>query len=328
MGNVHMRYAFDAYRHVALSCAALVFFIIVQYLVSLIWSTHRLRAEGKRAVERLRKLRREEPSEPEPAVSTEEPLSVSAEVQPIVACEAPSEPEPIVSTEEPLLVGAAVQPILAREAWSEPEPAVSTEEPLLVGAEVQPILACEAWSEPEPAVSTEEPLSVSAEIQPIVAREEPSEPEPAVSTGEPLSVGVEIQPILAREEPSDPEPAVSTELPLQVGSKVRAVCKFGSVTEGSLGIITGVANVRFSWQSPAFLCTFTDNMKVRAHPKNIEAFNHEHSLEELEQPDFRSVLSQRMTLRAQRLLSQQRPTRLPFAGRTEVLTKLAEENKP
>ena len=300
MGNVHMRYAFDAYRHVALSCAALVFFIIVQYLVFLIWSTHRLRAEGKRAVERLRKLRREEPSEPEPAVSTEEPLSVSAEVQPIVACEAPSEPEPIVSTEEPLLVGAAVQPILAREAWSEPEPAVSTEEPLLVGAEVQPILACEAWSEPEPAVSTEEPLSVSAEIQPIVAREEPSEP----------------------------EPAVSTELPLQVGSKVRAVCKFGSVTEGSLGIITGVANVRFSWQSPAFLCTFTDNMKVRAHPKNIEAFNHEHSLEELEQPDFRSVLSQRMTLRAQRLLSQQRPTRLPFAGRTEVLTKLAEENKP
>ena len=300
MGNVHMRYAFDAYRHVALSCAALVFFIIVQYLVSLIWSTHRLRAEGKRAVERLRKLRREEPSEPEPAVSTEEPLSVSAEVQPIVACEAPSEPEPIVSTEEPLLVGAEGHPIVACEAWSEPEPAVSTEEPLLVGAEVQPILACEAWSEPEPAVSTEEPLSVSAEIQPIVAREEPSEP----------------------------EPAVSTELPLQVGSKVRAVCKFGSVTEGSLGIITGVANVRFSWQSPAFLCTFTDNMKVRAHPKNIEAFNHEHSLEELEQPDFRSVLSQRMTLRAQRLLSQQRPTRLPFAGRTEVLTKLAEENKP
>jgi len=143
-----------------------------------------------------------------------------------------------------------------------------------------------------------------------------------------LSVSAEVQPILAREASSEPETAVSTELPLQVGSKVRAVCKFGSVAEGSLGIITGVANLRFSWQSPAFLCTFADNMKVRARPKNIEAFNHEHSLEELEQPDFRSVLSQRMTLRAQRLLSQQRPTRLPFAGRTEVLTKLAEENKP
>ena len=208
-----MRYAFDAYRYVALSCAALVFFIIIQYLVSLVWSTHRLRADGKRAVERLWKLKREEPSEPEPAVSTEEPLSVSAEVQPI----------------------------------------------------------------------------------------------------------------LARQESSKPQPAMSTELPLQVGSKVRAVCKFGSVKEGTLGIITGVANVRFSWQSPAFLCTFADNMKVRARPKNIEAFNHEHSLKELEQPDFGSVLSQRMTLRAERLLSQQRQTRLPFAGRTE--TKLAKENK-
>jgi hypothetical protein len=293
-----MRYAFDAYRHVSLSCAALVFLIIIQYLVSLIRSTHRLRAEGKRAVKRLWELKREEPSEPEPAVSTEEPLSV----------------------------GAEVQPILAREPSS--ESAVSTEEPPSVSAEVQPIVAREEPSETESAVSTKEPLSVSAEIQPIVAREEPSEPELAVSTEEPLSVSAEVQSIVAREESSEPQSAVSTELPLQVGSKVRAVCKFGSVAEGSLGIITGVANVRFSWQSPAFLCTFADNMKVRARPKNIEAFNHEHSLEELEQPDFRSVLSQRMTLRAQRLLSQQRPTRLPFAGRTEVLTKSAEENKP
>ena len=205
-----MRYAFDAYRYVALSCAALVFFIIIQYLVSLVWRIHGLRADGKRAVERLWKLKREEKPEPEPVVSTEEPLSVSAEVQPI-----------------------------------------------------------------------------------------------------------------QREASSEPETAVSTELPLQVGSKVRAVCKFGSVAEGSLGIITGVANLRFSWQSPAFLCTFADNMKVRARPKNIEAFNHEHSLEELEQPDFRSVLSQRMTLRTQRLLSQQRPTRLPFAGRTESANEVS-----
>jgi hypothetical protein len=52
-------------------------------------------------------------------------------------------------------------------------------------------------------------------------------------------------------------------------------------------------------------------MKVHARPKDIEPYNHGHSLEELEQPDLQSILSRRMTLRAKQLFSQQRPTHLP-----------------
>jgi len=60
------------------------------------------------------------------------------------------------------------------------------------------------------------------------------------------------------------QPAVSPELSLPVGSKVWAVCNFGPVTEGVPGIITGVAEARLFWQSPMYLCTFANNMKVRA----------------------------------------------------------------
>jgi len=111
-------------------------------------------------------------------------------------------------------------------------------------------------------------------------------------------------------------------VPLPVGSKVWAVCNFGRVTEGAPGIITGAVDVRFFWQSPTYLCTFANNMKVHARPKDIERYNHGHSLEELEQPDFDSILSRRMTLRAQQLLSWQRPADLPSAGSTECRTKL------
>jgi hypothetical protein len=49
---------------------------------------------------------------------------------------------------------------------------------------------------------------------------------------------------------------------------------------------------------------------VHARPKLIEAFDHGYNLEELEQPDFASILSRQMMLRAQQLFSGQRPTRL------------------
>jgi hypothetical protein len=125
----------------------------------------------------------------------------------------------------------------------------------------------------------------------------------------PLPVSTKVRPILERTEPQV-QPAARPELPLPVGSKVWAVCKFGSVTEGTPGIITGVAEVRFFWQSPTYLCTFANNMKVRARPKDIEPYNHAHSLGELEQSDLKSIQSRRMTLRAQQVLSRQRPTRL------------------
>jgi len=143
-----------------------------------------------------------------------------------------------------------------------------------------------------------------------------------VSSGMLLPVGTEVQAILEHREQPEVQPAVSPEVPLPVGSKVWAVCNFGRVTEGAPGIITGAVDVRFFWQSPTYLCTFANNMKVHARPKDIERYNHGHSLEELEQPDFDSILSRRMTLRAQQLLSWQRPAHLPSAGSTECRTKL------
>ena len=142
-------------------------------------------------------------------------------------------------------------------------------------------------------------------------RGEPLEVQSAVSAEVPVSIGTEVQAILEHGEPAEVQPAVSPEVPLPVGSKVWAVCNFGRVTEGAPGIITGAVDVRFFWQSPTYLCTFANNMKVHARPKDIEPYNHAHSLEELEQPDFDSILSRRMTLRAQQLLSWQRPAHLP-----------------
>ena len=159
-------------------------------------------------------------------------------------------------------------------------------------------------------VSAEVPPPVGAKVQPILERAKPLKIQPAVSKEVPLRVGAKIRPIVGRDEPLEPRPAAAQGLPLPVGSKVWAVCKFGSVTEGTPGIITGVAEVRLFLGSPMYLCTFANNMKVRARPKDIEPHNHAHSLEELEQSDLKSIQSRHMTLRAQQLLSRQRPTRL------------------
>ena len=237
---MHMRYALDTYQYIALGCAALVLFIIIQSLIIFLLGTYKRRADARRAVERLWNLPRGEPLEVQPAVSSGMLLPVGTEVQ--------------------------------------------------------------------PALEREEP--------------EPPEVQPAVSSGMLLPVGTEVQAILEHGEPPEVQPAVSPEVPLPVGSKVWAVCNFGRVTEGAPGIITGAVDVRFFWQSPTYLCTFANNMKVHARPKDIERYNHGHSLEELEQPDFDSILSRRMTLRAQQLLSWQRPAHLPSAGSTECRTKL------
>jgi len=235
---MHMRYALDTYQYIALGCAALVLFIIIQSLIIFLLGTYKRRADARRAVERLWNLPRGEPLEVQPAVSS----------------------------------GML--------------------------------------------------LPVGTEVQPILEHGEPLESQPAVSSGMLLPVGTEVQAILEHGEPPEVQPAVSPEVPLPVGSKVWAVCNFGRVTEGAPGIITGAVDVRFFWQSPTYLCTFANNMKVHARPKDIERYNHGHSLEELEQPDFDSILSRRMTLRAQQLLSWQRPAHLPSAGSTECRTKL------
>jgi hypothetical protein len=350
--------AFNAYHYIALGCTAVVLFIIIQYfsgaLITFVRSLYKRHASGKHAIERLRNLPRGEPLEPPPAASPEIPLPASGEVPPTLEHAEPLEVQPAANAEVPLPVGVEVQPILEhaeplevqsaasaevslpvcakvepsleRAELLEVQPGVSAEVPPPVGAKVEPNPEGSEPLEVQPAVSTEVPLVVRAKVQPILERAKPLKIQPAVRTEVPLPVNAKVRPILERAEPLEVQPAARPELPLQVGSKVWAVCEFGSVPKGTPGIITGIADGRFFWQSPTYLCTFADNRKVRARPKDIEVHNHGHSLQELEHPNLGSILSRRMTLRAQQLLSRQRPTHLPLAGKTKVPNEIAEIN--
>jgi hypothetical protein len=183
--------------------------------------------------------------------------------------------------------------------------------------------------EPERAVKPGLPLQVGTDIQTVHNFEPPPEPELAVKPGLPLQVGTKAQTaqtVHNFEPPPEPELGLKPGLPLPVGTKVRAFRNFGPVKEGAPGIITSIADTpRFWWSRPAYLCTFADNMKVHAPPNKIEAYDHKHSLEELEQPDFESVLSRLMTSRAQQMLSRQRPASPP--GRVDVPSGLGEGEK-
>jgi hypothetical protein len=164
---------------------------------------------------------------------------------------------------------------------------------------------------PLPAASPEILLPVSATVQSTLERAEPQAVPAVVHTEAPQPVGAKVRSFLEHAEPLQVQPAATCpELPLQVGTKVWAVCNFGAVPKGTPGIVTGIADGRFSWQSPMYLCTFADNRKVRARPKDIGAYNHVHSLQELEQPNLGAIQSRHMISRAQQLLSRQRPTHI------------------
>ena len=306
-------------------------------------------------------LERAKPLKVQPAVSKEVPLRVGAEVQPTL-----ERAEPLYSNSSQLLHGNIVrQNILdalivdqltdaVTHCLSEVQPALSTEVPLPVSGEVQPTLEHAEPLEVQPAVSAEVPQPVGAEVQPILERPEPLEIQQAVGTEVPLPVGPKVQPILARAEPPKVQPAARPGLPLPVSGKVQSILERAEPLEvqpatrrriASAGWKQGVGglqirvsagrraryNYKYSrrsllWQSPTYLCTFADNRKVRARPKDIEVHNHGHSLQELEHPNLGSILSRRMTLRAQQLLSRQRPTHLPLAGKTKVPNEIAEIN--
>jgi hypothetical protein len=125
-------------------------------------------------------------------------------------------------------------------------------------------------------------------------------PEPTLKPCLAPQIGPEVQRILESEELLKSETPVKPRLPLPIGTKVQALRNFGPVKKGTLGIITGVAELRFLWRSrPTYLCTFADNVKLHVRPKQIEAYEHGYILKELEQPDFGSLLSRQMMLRAQ-----------------------------
>jgi hypothetical protein len=133
-----------------------------------------------------------------------------------------------------------------------------------------------------------------------LARGAASAPEPTLKPSVAPQIEPEVQTILEREELWNSETPVKPRLPLPVGTKVRALRNFGPLEKGTLGIITGVAELRFLWRSrPTYLCTFADNIKLHVRPKQIEAYEHRYVLEELVQPDFGALLSRQMMLRAQ-----------------------------
>jgi hypothetical protein len=111
--------------------------------------------------------------------------------------------------------------------------------------------------------------------------------------------------------PPEPKSKNTQRLPLLIGTKVQATRNFGPIKEGTPGIITDVADLSFfCWSRPTYVCTFAENQKVHARPRQIAAYEHGYSIEELEQPDFASNLSRQMTLRAQQLFRGQRSSPL------------------
>jgi len=138
---------------------------------------------------------------------------------------------------------------------------------------------------------------VDAVIEEILEHREPSIPGRTVSPQL-----TDVEPL--RHASPDYGDAIAREcLPLPAGTKIRAARNIGSVKEGTFGIITGTTKIPYF--GSRYQCTFANNIKVRAPPKRIQAFDHEYDLEQLEQPDFAAVLSRQMMLKAQRLFLRQ-----------------------
>ena len=110
--------AFNVYSFVALACAAIVLFIVIQYFrgfIAFVSGIYKRRASRKRAVERLSNLKR---GEPQSAVGT---AAANVEAQPIL------ERGPAVRENLPASVEA--EPILEHAELAQPEPAVSGDLP-------------------------------------------------------------------------------------------------------------------------------------------------------------------------------------------------------
>ena len=186
-----------------------------------------------------------------------------------------------------------------------PLPATSPEMLLPVSGEVPPTLKHTEPLEVQRTANVSQ--TVSAAVQPTLERIEPLPAQTVIRTEASQPVCAQVRSFLEDAESLEVHPAATRpELPLPVGSKVWTVSKFRSVPKGTPGIVTGVADGRFIWQSPMYLCTFADNRKVCARPKDIEAYNHAHSLQELEQPNLGAIQSRHMLSRAQQFASRHR----------------------
>jgi len=82
---------------------------------------------------------------------------------------------------------------------------------------------------------------------------------------------------------------------LSIGTKIIAVRNIGPVREGQPGIITGLIQVPFFfWSRTAYLCTFFGNLKIAAYPKEVDDFNHNFSLEALEETQSEKSVAEQL----------------------------------
>jgi hypothetical protein len=80
--------------------------------------------------------------------------------------------------------------------------------------------------------------------------------------------------------------------PVPIGTRVIAIHDFGPIRTGAPGIITGATKVPFLfWKRFYYLCTFRDNMKVAARPKDIDDDDHGYTLDDLQNPDVLSAMT-------------------------------------
>ena len=110
--------AFNVYWFVALACAGVVLFIVIQYFrgfIAFVSGVYKRRASRKRAVERLSNLKREEP----------QPAAASVEADPILERAEPPQPEPAISEDLPQQASIEDKPIHEHAELSKPELTVS-----------------------------------------------------------------------------------------------------------------------------------------------------------------------------------------------------------
>ncbi len=309
-----MRYSFLANWYVAISSAALIL-TIVGYVITRVWETYKLRSDGQRAIERMRNLGPGEPLEPELTAKPELPLPVGVKVQPVGNVQRvgnvapPLQPALTATSALPPQVETKVQAVGNVAPPLQPALTAKPELPPQVETKVQPVGNVAPPLQPALTATSALPLPVGAKVQPVGNVAPPLQPALTATSALPLPVGAKVQTVGNVAPPLQPALTAKPILPLPVGAKVQAVRNIGPVKEGTPGIIRGVADCSFLWWSrPAYLCTFAGNMKVHARPNEIEAYNHGHSLKELEQPDFGAILSRHMKLRVQQLLSRQRPS--------------------
>lgn len=129
--------------------------------------------------------------------------------------------------------------------------------------------------------------------------------------GDPKPVN-EAKPVFATPLQTLPDPArsnskVQSDLPLEPGTKIQAVRNLGSVKKGTPGIIIAKISASYFGLLPSrYQCTFANNIRTSARPKQIQTFDHPYNLEALEDPDFTSILSRQMMLKAQQMFAQSR----------------------